>query len=166
MQFGGLWWNLARISVKRVSFLRNPIHFSCNFSARNNNRILYQELIGISKKPYTLLSLLLHSDIVQFLWMSAVTRRLVISFVFKGLCVPARTKSYKSFITFRIYTLQALRCCILFYYFFLSCFFFGGSSFQYFFSCQFGNKFIKQEAAVAFIDWHFILLYWHIQTEM
>ena len=23
---------------KHVSFLRNPIHFSCNFSARNNNR--------------------------------------------------------------------------------------------------------------------------------
>ena len=38
----------------------------------------------MSKKPYTLLSLLLHSDIVQFLWMSAVTRRLVISFVFKA----------------------------------------------------------------------------------
>ena len=67
----------------RVGLLRNPKDFSCDFSARGNNRIptniqlkkiLSYEPMGISERPHTLLRLLLNNDTVQFLDVRGISK--------------------------------------------------------------------------------------------
>ena len=91
--------------------------------------------------------------------MSAVTRRRVIQL--KKISLVLSSKAYASLPEQKVIKVLLLSESILYklysvVYFsiilFCFVFFFGESSFQYFFSCQFGNKFVKQEAAVAFID--------------
>ena len=67
----------------RVGLLRNPKDFSCDFSARDNNRIptniqlkkmLSYEPIGISERPHALLRFFLDSDTIQFLDVHGISK--------------------------------------------------------------------------------------------